>query len=64
MPSLQTVEEFQGALSLPMGEPETCRDCGDTLYRGVCRKCELMNYESQKEFDRALMARVREGKRG
>ena len=63
MPSLQTFEEFQGALSLPMGEEETCRDCGDELYRGACRKCSLMNYESQREFDAALMAQVRRGRR-
>jgi hypothetical protein len=61
MPSLHTYEEFQSALSLPMGEPETCRDCGDELHNGICRKCAMMNYESQKEFDRALMAEVIRG---
>jgi hypothetical protein len=58
----QNVKSFMGALSLPMGEPETCRDCGDTLHNGICRKCAYANYESQKEFDRALMAEVRRGR--
>jgi hypothetical protein len=41
--------------------PKACPSCGDTLHRGTCRKCAMMNYESQREFDAALMAEVRRG---
>jgi hypothetical protein len=63
MPSLQTVEEFQGALSLPMGETETCKVCGDTLRWDGCPKCNMANYEAAKDLEKMLMAEVRRGRR-